>query len=142
MQSGKKILLVEDEPEFRLALRTRLEANGYDIIEAEDGATGLNTARHQNPDLIILDVMLPNIDGFTIGTEIRKIDKEIPMVFLTAKSLKEDILKGYNVGADDYITKPFDTEVLLCKIQAIIKRQTTQPTIKEVTFTIGSFQFD
>ena len=86
--------------------------------------------------------MLPNVDGFTIGHEIRRIDKEIPMVFLTAKTLKEDILKGYNVGADDYITKPFDTEVLLCKISAIIKRQTTNPVSDEVIFTIGSYQFD
>ena len=73
--------------------------------------------------------MLPNIDGFTIGTEIRKINKDIPMVFLTAKTLKEDILRGYNAGADDYITKPFDTEVLLCKIQAIIKRQSAEPVV-------------
>jgi two-component system OmpR family response regulator len=86
--------------------------------------------------------MLPNVDGFTIGREIRSIDKDIPMVFLTAKALKEDILKGYNLGADDYITKPFDTEVLLCKIGAIIKRQTTNPASDEVIFTIGSYRFD
>jgi len=86
--------------------------------------------------------MLPNVDGFTIGTEIRKINKDIPMVFLTAKTLKEDILRGYNVGADDYITKPFDTEVLLCKIEAIIKRQSTQPAKDEVIFTIGTYVFN
>ena len=86
--------------------------------------------------------MLPNVDGFTIGTEIRKINQDIPMVFLTAKTLKEDILKGYNLGADDYITKPFDTEVLLCKIQAIIKRQSTQPENEDFLFTIGSYQLN
>jgi len=86
--------------------------------------------------------MLPNIDGFTVGREIRSIDKDIPMVFLTAKALKEDILKGYNFGADDYITKPFETEVLLCKISAIIKRQTLAPATDEVIFTVGSYRFD
>jgi DNA-binding response OmpR family regulator len=92
--------------------------------------------------ICILDVMLPNTDGFSIGTQIRKINKDIPLVFLTAKTLKEDILKGYNVGADDYITKPFDTEVLLCKIRAIIKRQSTTPENNEVIFEIGSYRFN
>jgi two-component system, OmpR family, response regulator len=86
--------------------------------------------------------MLPNVDGFTIGKEIRLMDKNVPMIFLTAKALKEDILKGYNLGADDYITKPFDTEVLLCKISAIIKRQSTSPVTNESIFNIGTYRFD
>ena len=136
------IFLVEDDLSFGAVLKSYLELNDYEVTWVDDGKYAVDKFRNGEYHICILDVMLPNIDGFTVGTEIRKIDKEIPLVFLTAKSLKEDILKGYNVGADDYITKPFDTEVLLCKIQAIIKRQTTQPTIEELTFTIGSFQFD
>ncbi len=142
MENKQHLFLVEDDLSFGAVLKSYLELNDYEVTWIDDGKFAVDKFRNGNFLICILDVMLPNIDGLTIGTEIRKIDKEIPMVFLTAKSLKEDILKGYNVGADDYITKPFDTEVLLCKIQAIIKRQTTQPTIEEVTFAIGSFQFD
>lgn len=142
MSQEQHIFLVEDDLSFGAVLKSYLEINEYEVTWVDDGKYALNKFNDGSFHICILDVMLPNIDGFTIGAEIRKIDKEIPMVFLTAKSLKEDILTGYNVGADDYITKPFDTEVLLCKIQAIIKRQTTHPTIDEVVFTIGSFQFD
>jgi DNA-binding response OmpR family regulator len=86
--------------------------------------------------------MLPNIDGFSIAREVRKVNRTIPLVFLTAKTLKEDILRGYNIGADDYITKPFDTEVLLCKIRAILKRESPQTGHEETQFTIGSYEFD
>ena len=124
MQSGKKILLVEDEPEFRLALRTRLEANGYDIIEAEDGATGLNTARHQNPDLIILDVMLPKMDGFKVA-RLLKFDvkhKHIPLMMLTVMSQASDRKMGQAVGADAYLTKPYQPQELLDTISTLISR--------------------
>ena len=124
MQSGKKILLVEDEPEFRLALRTRLEANGYDIIEANDGATGLNTARHQNPDLIILDVMLPKMDGFKVA-RLLKFDlkyKNIPLMMLTVMSQASDRKMGQAVGADAYLTKPYQPQELLNTISTLISR--------------------
>ena len=124
MQSGKKILLVEDEPEFRLALRTRLEANGYDIIEAEDGATGLNTARHQNPNLIILDVMLPKMDGFKVA-RLLKFDvkyKHIPLVMLTVMSQASDRKMGQAVGADAYLTKPCQPQELLDTISTLVSR--------------------
>ena len=124
MQSGKKILLVEDEPEFRLALRTRLEANGYDIIEAEDGATGLNTARHQNPNLIILDVMLPKMDGFKVA-RLLKFDlkyKNIPLMMLTVMSQKSDRKMGRSVGADAYMTKPYQPQELLNTISTLVSR--------------------
>ena len=124
MQSGKKILLVEDEPEFRLALRTRLEANGYDIIEAEDGATGLNTARHQNPDLIILDVMLPKMDGFKVA-RLLKFDvkyKNIPLMMLTVMSQASDRKMGQAVGADAYLTKPCQPQELLDTISTLVSR--------------------
>jgi two-component system, OmpR family, response regulator len=138
----QNIFLVEDDLSFGAVLKSYLEINEYEVTWVDDGKYAIDKFRNGNFQICILDVMLPNKDGFTIGAEIRKIDMEIPMVFLTAKSLKEDILKGYNVGADDYITKPFDTEVLLCKIQAIIKRQSTQPIFDEVIFTIGTYVFD
>ena len=124
MSPGKKILLVEDEPEFRLALRMRLEANGYDIIEAEDGATGLNTARHQNPDLIILDVMLPKMDGFKVA-RLLKFDlkyKNIPLMMLTVMSQASDRKMGQAVGADAYLTKPYQPQELLDTISTLISR--------------------
>jgi two-component system OmpR family response regulator len=142
LEKRKHIFLVEDDLSFGAVLKSYLELNEYEVTWVDDGKFAMNKFRNGKFHICILDVMLPHVDGFTIGAEIRKIDTEIPMVFLTAKSLKEDILKGYNVGADDYITKPFDTEVLLCKIQAIIKRQSTQPENEEVTFTIGSYEFD
>nr|WP_321487369.1 response regulator transcription factor [uncultured Draconibacterium sp.] len=142
MTKKQHIFLVEDDLSFGAVLKSYLELNDYEVIWVDDGKYAVDKFKAGSFQICILDVMLPHIDGFTIGTEIRKLDKEIPMVFLTAKTLKEDILKGYNVGADDYITKPFDTEVLLCKIQAIIKRQLTQPVIDEFLFSIGSYEFD
>ncbi len=142
MTKKQHIFLVEDDLSFGAVLKSYLELNDYEVTWVDDGKYAVDKFKAGSFQICILDVMLPHIDGFTIGSEIRKLDKEIPMVFLTAKTLKEDILKGYNVGADDYITKPFDTEVLLCKIQAIIKRQLTQPVIDEFLFSIGSYEFD
>jgi DNA-binding response OmpR family regulator len=140
--SQQHIFLLEDDLSFGAVLKSYLEINDYKVTWVDDGKFAVDKFRAGEFQICILDVMLPNIDGFTVGNEIRKIDKNIPMVFLTAKTLKEDILKGYKAGADDYITKPFDTEVLLCKIQAIIKRQTTGPVTHDVVFTIGSYLFD
>ena len=142
MEKGNHIFLVEDDLSFGAVLKSYLEINEYKVTWVDDGKFAVDKFKGGNYQICILDVMLPNVDGFTIGAEIRKIDKDIPMVYLTAKTLKEDILKGYNVGADDYITKPFDTEVLLCKIEAIIKRQLTQPANDEVIFTIGTYVFN
>ena len=142
MKLKQHIFLVEDDLSFGAVLKSYLELNEYEVTWVDDGKYALGKFKSGNYHICILDVMLPNVDGFTIGTEIRKINQEIPMVFLTAKTLKEDILKGYNLGADDYITKPFDTEVLLCKIQAIIKRQSVKPENDEFLFTIGSYRFD
>lgn len=136
------IFLVEDDLSFGSVLKSYLEINDYTVTWVDDGKLALDKFRNGKYHICILDVMLPNIDGFTVGREIRSINKEIPMVFLTAKTLKEDILKGYNAGADDYITKPFDTEVLLCKIQAVIKRQTLNPVNDNTLFTIGRYRFD
>ena len=142
MKNHYHIFLVEDDLSFGSVMKSYLELNDYSVTWVDDGKYAIDKFRSGKYHICILDVMLPNVDGFTIGREIRSIDKDIPMVFLTAKALKEDILKGYNLGADDYITKPFDTEVLLCKISAIIKRQTTAPANDAVIFTIGSYRFD
>lgn len=142
VDNKQHIFLVEDDLSFGAVLKSYLELNDYQVTWVDDGKFAMDKFRNGEYQICILDVMLPNVDGFTIGAEIRKVNKEIPMVFLTAKTLKEDILKGYNVGADDYITKPFDTEVLLCKVQAIIKRQSTQPLSNEVLFEVGSYTFD
>jgi len=142
LDKKQHIFLLEDDLSFGAVLKSYLEINDYEVTWVDDGKYAMDKFRAGDFQICILDVMLPNIDGFTIGSEIRKIDTDIPMVFLTAKSLKEDILKGYNLGADDYITKPFDTEVLLAKIQAIIKRQSTETLADETIFTIGSYEFD
>lgn len=142
MATKQHIFLVEDDLSFGAVLKSYLEINDYEVTWVDDGKHAVDRFRSGNYQICILDVMLPNVDGFTVGTEIRKINNDVPMVFLTAKSLKEDILKGYNLGADDYITKPFDTEVLLAKIQAIIKRQSVQAVHEENIFQIGSYEFN
>lgn len=142
MRNKQHIFLLEDDLSFGAVLKSYLELNEYEVTWVDDGKYAFEKFRNGSYQICILDVMLPNVDGFTIGAEIRKIDKEIPMVFLTAKTLKEDILKGYNLGADDYVTKPFDTEVLLCKIQAIIKRQSAVTENEAFLFTIGTYNFD
>jgi len=142
MNKNQNIFLLEDDLSFGSVLKSYLELNDYAVTWVDDGKYALEKFRNSKFHICILDVMLPNVDGFTIGRQIRSIDKDIPMIFLTAKALKEDILIGYNLGADDYITKPFDSEVLLCKIGAIIKRQTTNPATEASSYNIGLYQFD
>lgn len=142
MNTKQHIFLVEDDLSFGAVLKSYLELNDFEVTWVDNGKFAMEKYRNGSYHLCILDVMLPNVDGFTIGKEIRKTDKKIPMVFLTAKTLKEDILRGYNLGADDYITKPFDTEVLLCKIQAILKRESPQTGLEKVQFVIGSYEFN
>ncbi len=121
--SKKRILLVEDDPNFGTVLKDYLELNNFNVTLAKDGIEGLIMFKNNNYDIAILDVMMPRKDGFSLAKDIRDKDKEIPIVFLTAKTLKEDVLKGYQVGADDYLNKPFDSEVLLYKINAILQRK-------------------
>ncbi len=142
MKNKNHIFLVEDDLSFGAVLKSYFEINNYNVTWVDDGKFAVERFKNGNYQICILDVMLPNVDGFTIGAEIRKTDKEIPIIFLTAKSLKEDILKGYNIGADDYIAKPFDTEVLLCKIEAITKRYTDQHEKEETVFSIGLYTFN
>lgn len=141
---ASRILLVEDEPNFGIVLKSYLEINGFDIHLCNNGKSGLEAFKLYAFDLCILDVMMPQMDGLTLAKEIRSLGKEVPYIFLTAKSQKEDILEGYKSGADDYLTKPFDTEVLLHKIKAILKRSSkeeeTESTLAE-NYQIGQYAF-
>ena len=120
-ESGKSILLVEDDQNFGDVLRSYLEMHEYTVDLAKDGEQGIIKYNEGDFDLCILDVMMPKKDGFTLAKEIREKDKDIPLIFLTAKSLKEDVLEGFKIGADDYITKPFNSEELLLRVQAIMR---------------------
>jgi two-component system OmpR family response regulator len=136
-----KIFLVEDDLSFGSVLKSYLELNDYSVDWVDDGKYAVEHFRKGVFDICILDVMLPHVDGFTIASEIRKINNVVPIVFLTAKKLKEDVLKGYGSGGDDYVTKPFDTEILLAKIRAIISRRELQTGTKDI-FEIGKFVFN
>ena len=138
---NKKILLVEDDPNFGTVLKDYLAMNDYNVTHAKNGMEGFEKFKKDDYDLCILDVMMPYKDGFTLAKEIREKNKDVPIIFLTAKALKEDVLKGYKVGADDYLNKPFDSEVLLMKIKAIMQRKSTDSVAdsKEFEFQIGNF---
>jgi len=142
MTTKPRIFLVEDDLSFGAVLKSYLEISDFEVDWVDDGQHALSQFKKSNFDICILDVMLPNVDGFTIGTEIRKINAGIPILFLTAKNLRDDVLKGYRIGADDYITKPFDTEVLIFKLKAILKRQSGVQTKESDFYQIGSYQFD
>jgi len=141
---NKKILLVEDDPNFGIVLKDYLSMNDFDVTLAKNGMEGFEKFRKDNFDLCILDVMMPYKDGFTLAKEIREKDDNVPIIFLTAKTMKEDVLKGYKVGADDYLNKPFDSEVLLFKIKAIIQRKSTESLAdsKQFEFVIGNFHLN
>lgn len=136
-----KIFLVEDDLSFGSVLKSYLELNDFAVDWVDDGKYAVEHFRKGAFDICILDVMLPHVDGFTIASEIRKINNMVPIVFLTAKKLKEDVLKGYGSGGDDYVTKPFDTEILLAKIRAILARRDFQTGGRDI-FEIGKFVFN
>ncbi|HVN57793.1 MAG TPA: response regulator transcription factor [Bacteroidales bacterium] len=135
------IFLVEDDLSFGSVLKSYLELNDYQVEWVDDGKYAVEHFRKGNFDICILDVMLPHVDGFTIATEIRKMNPNIPIVFLTAKKLKDDVLKGYGVGGDDYVTKPFDTDILLAKIKAIIQRRDIHDETRDI-YEVGRFIFN
>lgn len=141
---SKKILLVEDDPNFGTVLKDYLALNDYNVTHAKDGIEGLIMFKNNDFDLCILDVMMPRKDGFSLAQDIRSTNKEVPIIFLTAKTMKEDVLRGYQVGADDYLNKPFDSEVLLFKIKAILQRKESETTAEneQFEFNIGNFFFN
>ena len=140
----KKILIVEDDFNFGNILRDYLILNDYNVVLAKNGIEGMEKFEKENFDLCILDVMMPFKDGFTLGKEIREKNENIPLFFLSAKTLKEDVLRGFKIGADDYLTKPFDSEVLLAKIKAILNRKNfvNIPESENFEFEIGKFSFN
>jgi len=141
---SKKILLVEDDPNFGTVLKDYLALNDYNVTHAKDGIEGLIMFKNNDYDLCILDVMMPRKDGFSLAEDIRATNKEIPIIFLTAKTMKEDVLKGYQAGADDYLNKPFDSEVLLYKMKAILQRKEIGKVTEEdvFEFNIGKFHLN
>ena len=138
-----KILLCEDDTNLGMVLKNYLELNDYDVILERDGKLGLAAFQREKFDICLLDVMMPNMDGFTLAEEIRDINPDVPLFFLSAKTMKDDIIQGYKLGADDYITKPFDSEVLLLKIKAILKRNEEMHR-EEVNaeFDLGKYHFN
>lgn len=145
MEQIKKahLFYVEDDESLGFVTKDNLELRGYNVTHCADGKSALATIKENQFDLCILDVMLPEIDGFTIAEEIRKYNTDVPIIFLTAKSLKEDKIHGLKLGADDYITKPFSIEELLLKIEIFLKRSKVTGKQEEVTsYRIGQFNFD
>ena len=141
---NKKILIVEDDSNFGNILKEYLSLNDYDITLAKNGIEGFEKFKKEDFDICILDVMMPYKDGFTLAKEIREINEIVPIFFLSAKHLKEDVLKGFKLGADDYLTKPFDSEVLLAKIKAILNRSKESNVQVNDTFefTFSNFSFN
>ncbi|MFQ5446148.1 MAG: response regulator transcription factor [Saprospiraceae bacterium] len=136
------LLYVEDDESLAFVTRDNLLLQGYDITHCIEGKSALETVRNHHFDLYILDVMLPEIDGFTIAEEIRKFDQQTPIIFLTAKSLKEDKIKGLKLGGDDYITKPFSLEELILKIEIFLRRRNIAPAAPSSGYKIGCYKFD
>ena len=134
-----KILLVEDDKSLGFVTRDNLQKNGFVVDLAEEGNRGLELALNGTYDLIILDVMLPNIDGFTIAERIREVNKEIPVLFLSAKSMLDDRLEGLRKGGDDYLTKPYNMEELLLKIDVFLRR--SKPSLSD-SYQIGQYRFE
>lgn len=123
-----KVLLAEDDRDFGNILAQYVTINGFDVNLARDGKEAWESFKNDKPDICVLDVMMPEMDGFTLGEKIKEAEPDVPLIYLTAKSLKEDIVRGLKIGADDYITKPFDPEVLILRINNILKRAYSSST--------------
>jgi DNA-binding response OmpR family regulator len=141
MSTNVKILLAEDDVNLGKMLTLNLETVGYTVYQAGNGETAYDLFCTSNVDICLIDVMMPLKDGFTLAREIRKLDKKIPIVFLTAKNLDEDVLEGLSIG-DDYITKPFSMEVLLARLQALLRRTMQKETETHQVIKVGNFSFE
>lgn len=137
-----KILLCEDDENLGMLLREYLQTKGYDADLQPDGEAGYKAFTRSKYDLCVLDVMMPKKDGFALASDIRSINTDVPIIFLTAKSMKEDILQGFKLGADDYLSKPFSMEELLSRIESILRRVRGKKVKDVVVFNIGAFIFD
>ncbi len=136
------LMYVEDDEVLAFITKDNLEENGYKVSHFPDGIQAYEAFKKENFDLCIIDIMLPKMDGFTLAEKIREIDYEVPILFLTAKSLKEDKIKGLTIGADDYITKPFSIEELILKIQVFLKRKKIIAIEKKAVYNVGKYIFD
>ena len=137
-----RILLCEDDPNLGIVLKNFLELNEFDVVLERDGRLGLAAFQREKFDICLLDVMMPKMDGFALAEEIRDTNPDIPLFFLSAKSMKEDILQGFKLGADDYLSKPFSMEELLYRIESILRRVRGKKSKDVVTYQIGGFTFD
>ena len=142
MEENVKILLCEDDENLGMLLREYLQAKGFITELCPDGEAGFRAFQREKFDICVLDVMMPKKDGFTLASDIRQSNLEIPIIFLTAKQLKEDILEGFKIGADDYITKPFSMEELVFRIEAILRRVRGKKTKESTVYQLGRFVFD
>jgi DNA-binding response OmpR family regulator len=136
-----RILIVEDELPMRTALQDCLEAEGYRVLTAADGESGLTRAIEEKPDLILLDIMMPRLDGYALCSELRRLANPVPILMLTAKGQIEDRVTGLDAGADDYLVKPFSTEELLARVRALLRR-TRKQTKASTTLTLGEVRID
>lgn len=138
-----KLLLVEDDENLGFVVSDRLRANDFEVVLAKDGESAFETFQKQRFDLCLLDIMLPKLDGINLARMIRKADRQIPLLMLTAKSMEEDKIEGFGSGADDYITKPFSMEELLCRIEVFLKRRSFSSADEQNDpLHIGTYQFD
>ncbi len=140
----QRVLLLEDDPNLGFILQEHLQMQGFEVLLCVNGEEGLNAYRSSKYDLCLVDVMMPKLDGFTFARKVRERDQEVPLIFLTAKSLKEDKIEGFKIGCDDYLTKPFSMEELMLRITAVLRRSkpAPKPVDLPVMFEIGRFTFD
>ena len=137
-----KILYAEDDETLAFLTQDNLEQNNYEVVHCSNGELALETFKNQAFDICIFDIMMPKVDGFELAEKIRKSNTDVPIIFLSAKTLKEDRLKGLRLGADDYLVKPFSIEELLLKIEIFLKRSQKNVLVEKKNYTIGKYQFD
>lgn len=141
---GNRILFVEDEEDLALIVADTLRGQGYEVITAADGIAGLEKFRSEGADIVVADVMMPKMDGFSMAKEIRKLSQTVPLLFLTAKSTIEDVEAGFEIGANDYLKKPFELRELIVRIKALLRRHHTDRTDRDedIRFYIGRYIFN
>ena len=142
MATKKKILLVEDDPNLGNLLQDSLELKNYEVVLKRNGEDGLSEFKLNKYDMCIFDVMMPKKDGFTLAKDVRRINSQVPIIFLTAKAMKEDTIEGLKIGADDYLTKPFSMEELILRMENIFKRLPMSEMVEQEEFHIGKIHFD
>lgn len=140
--SSFKILYTEDDETLAFLTKDNLEQNSYNVTHCSDGKSGLESFKNEDFDICIFDIMMPKMDGFELAAEIRKLNTDIPIIFLSAKTLKEDRIKGLRLGADDYLVKPFSIEELILKIEVFLKRSQKKSKPEKTIYEIGKYQFD